>query len=429
MATSQGTMPNNGRWGWYRDHEGNEFQRVSTLVKKVETDRDGLDKWFRRSVAVGLAQRDDLVLAVKAIGRPGPDGFTREQKKQLNDIAEKALEAGKTSDGGVVGTAVHQLTERLDRGEPLEQICAGLPAHMSVAVRNYAALLELNSWTVIEVERTVINDDLGIPGKSVGGSFDRIYAIPSLKEMLGLPCTCQHGHRHEELPVIGDVKTEDDPTYNGLHITPQLAIYSRARRMWLPPGQYVDAPCVRQDVGVVVHIDKETGAVRPLFVDLTTGWRLAQRAAAQAADEGVARRKLGVAGALFAEMPGIKQPRPVQSFVDHMATKEPTAARLAAAEQVAVTQPDGNVSWAPAPAAGHGALDDIDRQAIANIWEARDLGALGETWRIYTEVCGRTWGGRVAEAADARRRQIECPQRQLHVTGKCACGWVQGVAS
>lgn len=79
-----------------------------------------------------------------------------------------------------------------------------------------------------------------------------------------------------------------------------------------------------------------------------------------------------------------------------------------------------------------GWVDEIDRQAIENVWQARELPDLAETYRIYTEVVGREWGGRVAEAADARRRQIECPQRQLHgprgsATVKCACGWTSAI--
>jgi len=491
-----GTMPNTGRWGWYKDHEGREFQRATSLVKKVETDREALDKWYRRQVAIGMALRDDLVLAVKAIGRPGPGGYTREQKADLNKLSETAFEAAKTTDGGVSGTAVHTLTERVDRGEPVEQVAAGLPATYSLAVRNYAKLIELNDWHVVEIERTVVNDRL-----NVAGTLDRIYRVDLA--LLG-PGTCQHGHApHEhdkltaatgQLGVIGDVKTEGEPWRNGLHIGPQLATYSRAERMWLPEGRYVDMPCVRQDVAIVVHIDKETGHVKPLFVDLTAGWRLAVRAREQANDESIARRKLGVQGGLFAEMPGIKQPKVAETFVEHTMAREygnpnrpdsPPAPSLATAvldaarandvgatmaalhhasaalevppvervtnpipgdqltitgdgaprEMVAITGADGNVSWAPAGNRGDalptaaaatvsGQLDEIDRSAIENVWAATGLDMLAETWRIYTEVCGRTWGGRVAEAADARRRQIECVQRSLHTGGgKCACGW------
>jgi hypothetical protein len=444
-----GTMPNTGRWGWYKDHTGQEYQRATTLCKKVETDREGLDKWFRYTTVAGMAERDDLVLAAKAVGKPGKYGYTDDQKKTLIELAEKALEAGKSSDGGVKGTAVHTLTERVDRGEPVEQVCAGLPAVYSVAVRNYAKLIELNGWEIVAVERTTVCDEL-----SVAGTLDRVYRIPGLTALLG-PAACQYGDECPDvgLPghadtVIGDVKSEGDPTHNGLHIGPQLAIYSRAERMWLPTGTYVRMPCVRQDVAFVVHIDQVTGDVRPLFVDLFKGWRLAVRAREQALDESVARRKLGTPDGFFAEVPGIKRPKIVESFVEHAVTKDygnpnrpaeapalATAVLDAAkandvAGSVAVTGANGMVSWQPVPAdapVGTGRLDEVDKSAIENVWQARDLASLGETWRIYTQVCGRQWSGRVAEAADARRRQIECPQRALHTAGKCACGWVPGV--
>lgn len=503
-APALGTMPNTGQWGWYKDHEGREYRRVSTLVKKVETDDAGLQKWFQRQVAIGMALRPDLVLAVQAVGREPAAGYSDSQKSVLNKVAKDAMEAAKTKDGGVLGTAIHTLTERADRGEPIEEVVKGLPADPATCVRAYRKLIEMNAWQVISIERSVKTDELG----PVVGTLDRVYGILGLISLFGTG-ECQYGDACPDvgLPghgdaVIGDVKTEASPDKNGLHIAPQLAIYSRAKSMWLPaadglPARYVPAPCVRQDVAVVVHV--RDGHARPIFVDINRGWVLAQRAYAQVLDESNARRKIGQAGSFFAEMPGIVYPKPVETFVEHAASRQygkPETGTLATAvldaaraqdvpatmaalhraeaatqdvqsvgrpspgdkltldgtELVAVAGSDGMVEWRPAaqvePPIGvqltvagvgftkidtienvvtHGALDTIDKQAIENVWAADGLPALAETFRIYTEIVKRQWGGRVAEAADARRRQIECPQRALHTAGKCACGWTPGV--
>jgi len=469
-----GAMPTAGRWGWYRDHEGREFRRVSTLIKKVETDTYYLDQWKLRQVAEGLAIRDDLVFAVKAMGRPDPGkgGWTREQKRELDRIAKDAAAAAKQRDGAKVGTGFHTLTERVDRGEPIETVTAGLPAAAAQTIRAYAALRELNGWRTVEIERTVVLDEL-----EVAGTLDRIELVPGLAAMLG-PGGCQHHAAHgtegphfgvdlstatlDELPVIVDVKTEESPWLNGLHIGPQLGIYSRALKMWRPTGgtstistgaaeiqvtngEYVPAACVRQDVAIVVHL--RDGKATPYFVNLTEGWGAAQAAYAQMERESRAKRKLGAAGCWFAAVPNIVQPPVLQTFIDTaVAADYANPARPASPEAVAAMQPvefqavrgaDGMVRWEPEPAAAPDtwaidvqkadALAELKTLLIEQIWKTMTVDGLAILWNMAADR-GVPWSGPVQMAGDARRRQIECGQRALHVgTGKCACGWVAGV--
>lgn len=424
------SMPTGGRWGWYRDHEGNEWRRVSKLLKYAETDTYNLDQWMKRQVGEGLAIRDDLVLAIKAMGRPDPlIGWSKDDKKKLDGIVKDAMAAAKQRDGARAGTALHDLTERRDRGEDIENVVRGLPAPVATIVRAYDFLCRENGWRHVAIERTVVIDEL-----QCAGTFDRVTEIPGLTELLG-PWFCQHGHDHagEVSQVTADVKSETSPWLNGLHIAPQLAIYSRALRMWsplpgtvkvkfsvsgdeveMPAGEYVPAPCVRQDIGVVVHTSD--GAAEPYFVDLSAGWATAQAAYAQAKRESAAKVRLGEPGAWFVAMPGVVRPKVAQ-----MVTEQAVTANYAGGAQVAEQRPDGQYEWKAAA----GTLDAVDKQAIEAVWAAPDLGHLARTFEIYTGM-GREWKGRVAEAADARRRQIECPQRALHTGGKCACGWEAG---
>lgn len=467
MANSAGTMPNTGRWGWYKDHEGREWRRVSTLIKKVDTNTSALDAWKKRQVLLGAARRDDIILGVKALGAPDPVlGWNEPTKKKLNAWAEDCMTAAGSSAGATEGTAMHDLTERVDRGEPIDQVTAGLPGPAAASLRAYAKLRELNGWRSVEIERTVVCDEL-----NVAGSFDRIDLIPGLAGMLGNG-TCQHDHGGDhgpggtmsELPVIVDVKTEKDPLLNGLHIGPQLAIYSRVKRMWIPANtdigngvtvmspQYVDAPCVRQDVAIVVHV--RDGKAIPYFVDLTAGWEAAQAAARQLQREKDAKK-------WFAPVPGIVEPKPAEVLTEvavagqYASPDRPASTALATAMldaskmtatalgpapmpnhqigsvqqlppdipshvgswdeavQVAERGADGLVRW---HAAGvQGLLNDIDR--------ARDVAELGRLWEIAQRE-GIPWEGPVAAAGEARRRIIECPQRALHTSGKCSCGWV-----
>lgn len=481
-GAQSGAMPTTGRWGWYRDHEGVDRRRVSTLIKEVETDVHNLELWKLRQVLIGAARRGDLITAVKAMGDPDPvKGWTREQKKLLDELADKASEAAKDTDGAITGTAVHTLTERIDRGEPIGNVLAAeLPAAISQGLRAYAALRELNGWRSIEIERTVECEEL-----EVRGTIDRIDYLPELIDLLG-PSACQYGDdcpdiglHGGDLPVIVDVKTEKDPTLNGLHIGPQLAIYSRARRMWrptggsrplvrdgvqqtypsgdpimVPNGEYVPAPCVRQDVAVVVHI--HDGDAAPLLVNLAEGWEAAQAAYAQINRKARAKRKLGAAGAWFAPLP-TKRPSRLTTFVETAAaaqyadpnrpgpgqvgevvtvggidfTRKVAADDVGAehiGEQVAVRDPaSGIVSWQATDAvaaAAEAATDVVRGQLIAAIWQARTVDALGILWNMANDR-GVRWSGPVERAGDARRKQIECVQRALHTgRGKCACGWM-----
>ncbi len=441
MANSAGTMPNTGRWGWYKDHEGREWRRVSTLIKKVDTNTNALDAWKKRQVLLGAARRDDIILGVKALGAADPVlGWNEPTKKKLNAWAEDCMTAAGSSAGATEGTAMHDLTERVDRGEPIDQVAAGLPGPAAASLRAYAKLRELNGWRSVEIERTVVCDEL-----EVAGSFDRIDFVPTLTGLLG-PGICQYGHAHPDLPVIVDVKTEKDPLLNGLHIGPQLATYSRARRMWIPsrsvrlgsgdpsgPG-YVDAPCVRQDVAIVVHV--RDGKAIPYFVDLTAGWEAAQAAARQLQREKEAKK-------WFAPVPGIIEPKPAEVLTDvavagryadperpastALATAMLDASKMTAtalgpapmpgAVQVAERGADGLVRW---HAAGvQGLLNDIDR--------AKTVAELGKLWELAGRE-GIPWEGPVAAAGEARRRIIECPQRMgLHTLGRCSCGWVEGL--
>lgn len=445
-----GSMPTTGRWGWYEDHESRIYRRVSTLVKKVETDRDQLDKWKLRQVLIGAARRGDIITGVKAMGAPDPmTGWTKEQKKLQDEFVEKATEAAKDSDGAITGTAMHTLTERVDRGEDVDAVAAGLPATVGTDLRAYAAMRRLNGWRSVEIERTVVNDEL-----EVAGTFDRVDVVPGLAALLG-PGECQYDHPGDqhlepELPVIADVKTEASPTMNGLHIGPQLAIYSRARRMWVPngrqvpardrsgnakffasgdpimiaDGEYQPAPCVRQDVAIVVHV--RDGDAVPYFIDLSEGWEAALAAHQQLRREQRARTRVGGAGAWFAPVPNVKRPAPAELLTDHAVAERyghvdrPETGGPVVAHQ-AVRRPDGLVEWEP---------DNLARSLVREIWLAATTERLGELWELARQH-GVPWRGPVEQAGAARARIIDCPQREMHnpaTTSKCACGWTREVS-
>jgi len=263
-----------------------------------------------------------------------------------------------------------------------------------------------------------------------------------------------------------------------LHIGPQLAIYSRSKRMWRPAGgtrmvnrgeqaievqngEYVPAPCVRQDVAVVVHVGN--GDANPLVVDLSEGWAAAVAAYEQINRKARAKRRVGAKGAWFAPLPtkratglttlvetaaaaGYADPnRPGPGQVGEVVTVagiDFTRIQAAPApDTVRPCGPQGSVTFSGAELVGghgpmpdpatapteRGELSETARQLVAAIWQARTVDGLAILWNMAGDR-GVAWAGPVAMAGDARRRQIECVQRAMHVAGtvKCACGWLAG---
>lgn len=86
------------------------YQRTTRYVAAL-SDTYNLTQWQRRQVAIGLANRPDLVLSAAAC-RPG-------DKAGLDKLCDQAAEAAGAGRAATVGKALHKLTERIDLGEPL----------------------------------------------------------------------------------------------------------------------------------------------------------------------------------------------------------------------------------------------------------------------------------------------------------------------
>lgn len=386
------------------------YQRVSTLLKNIETDTYNLDQWRKRQVAIGMSMRSDLVLGVAAAAQFNPETgkLTDEAKHTINDLCTQAMDAAASKAGANAGSAVHTATERLDLGEPAEQIA--LPYPYSADLTAYATLKRAMglAFRPEHIERTVVIDALG-----AAGTFDRL-GTSTLLEERGILAP-------GELIVV-DVKTEDDPTYNLIHICPQLASYANGDRMFTPAptaedryaGTYEPMPAVNKTVGLVIHIKK--GHARPLLVNLESGWRSALRAAEQRDELALSKRKLGEDGA----------------WVLHLPVDLPPATELV---QTAVARGPMGFSAPEGTPAGYAEPDDplgeLRGQLIEAIWQAAGLGDLARLYEAATAQ-GVAWSGAVQMAGTARQRIIECPQRAMHdpsTTAKCACGWTREVAA
>lgn len=213
------------------------YTRVTTYVGCLE-DTYNLSRWQQRMVALGLSQRPDLMLAVSSTD---PD-----EKKKLNDLTEQAIEAAKGTAAATIGTALHALTERIDRGEELGVVPDAYIADLAAYQTTTSAL------NVESIETFGVLDDL-----KVAGTWDRIVTF--------------NGQSY-----IADIKTGSIQWGTG-KIAMQLAAYSRAHQ-YDPTTKQRTPLNVDQSQAIIIHLPAGQGVCELHWVDIASGWDAVQLA-------------------------------------------------------------------------------------------------------------------------------------------------------
>lgn len=208
------------------------YRRVTTFVGCLD-DMNGLIKWKARQVAYGMGQRRDLVMAAAAAD---PD-----DKKTLGDVAEKAAEHALSSAGATVGTAVHSLTERIDRGKPL----GAVPHEAEADLKAYREATDAIEWLGIESFR--VHDDW-----KVAGTADRI------------------GRLHGRLKIF-DIKTGSIDFPHKMAM--QLAMYARSVPYDIATDRRGEDPeQVDLNTGIIIHLPAGQGRCDLYEIDIAKGW-------------------------------------------------------------------------------------------------------------------------------------------------------------
>jgi PD-(D/E)XK nuclease superfamily protein len=207
------------------------YTRCTTFVGATE-DTWNLSRWQQRNVALGLAERPDLILAVSN---------SRDDKKALNKICEDAAEAAKAHAKATIGTALHGLTERMDRGDDVGVVPAEYLADLA-AYQAATARLEM-----VEIEKFMVLD-----AWKIAGTPDRIVRVDGKLR-------------------IFDLKTGSIELGIG-KIASQLAVYSRAMHYNPDTGERTYSG-VETDWGIIAHLPAGEGRCELHRVDLMKGWR------------------------------------------------------------------------------------------------------------------------------------------------------------
>lgn len=235
------------------------YTRASTLGGTLE-DQYGLGQWRMRQVAFGISRRKDLHLAAQALR--SCDGA--DDKRELGKIADAALEAAESSAAATIGTAIHALSEHVDRGEDIGHVTG----EARDALDAYVSLTD--GFDKLAIETFIVCDE-----HRVAGTFDRLLAPRG-------PMLAPDGSRIEAgTPLIGDLKTSGTSDYFGIKFAVQLAEY--AHGVPYRDGARVGWPSVAPHAkwGLIVHVPTGNPAGSGLhWVDLESGRELSELAIA-----------------------------------------------------------------------------------------------------------------------------------------------------
>ena len=202
------------------------YQRCTTFIKALE-DTYLIDRWRQRNVAHG----PDLVL--KAAAANG-------DRAELEEVIDEARKAAGEDAPSNTGSALHRLTEQLDRGiDPL------VPPSSQPDIDAYRQILVRERLQVEDIEVGVVRDDL-----KVHGTFDRTF-------------------RRDGVCYVGDLKT-GNIEWSPATIEMQLAMYASGLRYNLETGERSPLD-VDQTWGIVISLPAGTGQAELRWADLSNG--------------------------------------------------------------------------------------------------------------------------------------------------------------
>lgn len=226
------------------------YQRTTKFIDVLE-DGYNLERYSMRTVAWGMSQREDLVLALAAY----PDfdgGGSAEGKRAMNDIAWQAKQFARADAKATKGTALHKFTERMDRGETLGRV----PEPHGADLRAYERWQKRYGVENLVIESFRVHDNW-----RVAGTTDRIVKIDG---------------RY----YIMDIKT-GDIDWGALKMAMQLAMYRSSVPYDVTTDERgEDGVLVEPNRAIIVHLPAGQGRCESHWIDIGKG-RIANTVAYQ----------------------------------------------------------------------------------------------------------------------------------------------------
>nr|WP_300338770.1 PD-(D/E)XK nuclease family protein [Actinomyces sp.] len=223
------------------------YTRCTTFVDALD-DKATLTAWKQRMVAQGLAHRPDILAAVKAVADPS----SKEGRGELNRLCEQALEAAGASAKATIGTTLHAVCERWERGEDVTSL---VPDGQEPTVAAYQEAVTTHRLRALQIETFGVEDSL-----QVAGTWDRVYRTPGGET------------------VIGDLKTGSTLDYGAGKFAMQLAVYAHCTQYDPVTGQRTPLPGVSQERALLIHLPEGQGRCDLYWLNIARGWEAVELA-------------------------------------------------------------------------------------------------------------------------------------------------------
>lgn len=223
--------------------------RRASKAGEILDDEFNLWDWKRRTEIVGAAQRPELMALVSTLN-PETD------KKQLRNICEQCLEAGKGMKRSIQGTAVHSMFDHVDRNDswaPAPQFQAVVDAYIN-CLQAYGLVAE-------DIEVKCVNDRFRL-----AGTLDRRYR--TTRALVSPDQTV--------IPIgsylVGDTKTGTTLEYSAGTYSTQIAGYVDSVRYDTHTDERIPfEPANYPDWALIVHAIPEAGTCELHWVDVQAG--------------------------------------------------------------------------------------------------------------------------------------------------------------
>lgn len=232
-----------------KDGKRIRLSRPSNYAKPLD-DESALTNWRIDTACIGVA--GDKALQARYVA------CKRDDRETLHKLREESIKAGRGSEGADIGTALHAMSERWERGDqtfnPPEPFASKLVAYTNELAR-IGVVSEM-------FEFHTVNLDYGS-----AGTADRLF---KLTRDLVAP-------NGDLLPtgtlVIGDLKTNKRLDYSLASYAVQMALYAQGELYDVITDQYRPTPPIHQRWGVLVWLPSEDPEPRceALWVDLEAG--------------------------------------------------------------------------------------------------------------------------------------------------------------
>jgi hypothetical protein len=223
------------------------YTRSSSAAKVIE-DTWNLEMWARRNVAFGMARDQSLVARVLAVGGD-PGTWDTPAKRAMDRVHGDAGTVAQAHKGADIGTAVHHLTEMLDRGE---QVVAG----------PYEA--DLSAYTNALIAAGLVTDERYVECRLVCDALEMAGTADRLLRRAA-----------DSSWVVADLKTGATVDYGALGWSAQLAAYAHSDLYDPTTTCRTPTPPLDKGVGIIIHLPAGQGVCTLYELDLAAGYRAA----------------------------------------------------------------------------------------------------------------------------------------------------------